>query len=285
MKKIDKPSIRQKDICDSFKNLNYREKIIKRSEEYDLNIYDVDKLLEEEKELEQADNNFAQYMKNTYSNRFTSSSNSYKDSYKIYKKLRTSVEICPYCNYSARTVKQLDHYLPKSIFPSFSITANNLVPSCRDCNEDKGHYYSTKKEGMLIHPYYDQVANDISKFLKCEIIEDENIGFEFYIEELHVWDKDVLKRVELHFEKLNLNKLYQGDFIADFIGFIEDTKAIKDLLPDLDKKMIKKMVERKLLSLENQNKKPWSCSGFRSILESEWCINTYLPQKFDVIDI
>lgn len=282
MKKIDKPSITQDEICNSFKNLDYKDRIIKKSNEYDQNIYDVEEFLNEENEFSTIDNKFEKYMKNTYSNRFSSSNESYKDSYEIYQKIRSSVEICPYCNYFTRTVRQLDHYLPKSIFPSFAITANNLVPICKECNEDKDNYYSTKREGMLLHPYYDEVANDILQFLKCKVIENCNIGFQFYIEKLEGWDEDTYNRVKFHFEKLKLNKLYQADFIADFTDFIGYIEEIKEMFPVMDKKMIEKLVEGKVKYFKKQGNKPWSYSGFKSVLENNWCMNTYMPQKLSV---
>lgn len=282
MKKIDKPSITQEDICNSFKNLDYKDIIILKSNEYDQNVYDVETFLNKENELRKIDNKFKEYMNNTYSNRFSSSNKSYKDSYVFYRELRSAVEVCPYCNYFTRTVRQLDHYLPKSIFPSFAITANNLVPICKDCNEDKDNYYSIKKEGMLLHPYYDNVANDILQFLKCKVIEDFNIGFEFYIEMLEGWDEDTYKRVKFHFEKFKLNKLYQADFIADFTDFVGYIDEIKSLFSVLNKEMIEKLVQGKVDAIKKQGNKPWSYAGFKSILENNWCMNTYIPQKFSV---
>ena len=55
-----------------------------------------------------------------------------------------NVFICPYCNrqyidtYSyegkIRSIAQIDHFLPKSIFPLYSLTLLNFVPSCSYCN-------------------------------------------------------------------------------------------------------------------------------------------------------
>jgi len=54
------------------------------------------------------------------------------------------VTICPYCNrqyidtYShegnIKSIAQIDHLLPKSIFPLYSLTLLNFVPSCSYCN-------------------------------------------------------------------------------------------------------------------------------------------------------
>lgn len=45
---------------------------------------------------------------------------------------------CPYCEISAAT--SIDHYLPRSAFPEFSILAANLIPLCADCNRLKGDF-------------------------------------------------------------------------------------------------------------------------------------------------
>jgi hypothetical protein len=41
-------------------------------------------------------------------------------------------DLCPYC--SLDTNPDLDHFLPKAVFPEFSLHARNLVPICTPCN-------------------------------------------------------------------------------------------------------------------------------------------------------
>lgn len=41
--------------------------------------------------------------------------------------------ICPYCDNVMRS-PQLDHFLPKSIFPALSCDPDNLIPCCMECN-------------------------------------------------------------------------------------------------------------------------------------------------------
>lgn len=61
---------------------------------------------------------------------------------------------CPMCGVG-RT-KTLDHYLPKSRYPAFSVLPHNLVPACRDCNTDKGNPVAETADKQLIHPYFDK---------------------------------------------------------------------------------------------------------------------------------
>lgn len=61
---------------------------------------------------------------------------------------------CAYChNPNAKT---LDHLYPKAIFPRLAVTPLNLVPACRDCNEDR----STGSGTVSVNPYFDHWADD-----------------------------------------------------------------------------------------------------------------------------
>jgi 5-methylcytosine-specific restriction endonuclease McrA len=66
---------------------------------------------------------------------------------------------CPVCGSLSRG--DVDHYLPKSIFPEFSIFSLNLVPACKHCNStEKGDVYrGEKKPTRFIHPYFDDLGD------------------------------------------------------------------------------------------------------------------------------
>lgn len=58
---------------------------------------------------------------------------------------RLNIRVCPYCNrqYITSVVSKehkiertdLDHFLPKSIYPYFSMSLYNLIPCCKFCNQ------------------------------------------------------------------------------------------------------------------------------------------------------
>lgn len=275
MRKINKPVISQEEVCDSFKKLEYRERILKKPKEYNDKYLQVADLLKDEEGFVSENEEFSDYMKKIYSERF--SNKGYKEPYVYYKKIRDAEQNCPYCNYITRTVKQLDHHYPKSKFPSFAITVNNLVPICMDCNNLKMEYYAKNESELLIHPYYDEIVEDVFDFLKCRVIEDINIGFKFYIEKLPQWEDVTFERVKLHFEKLKIDDLYRTDFEADFVSCFEE---LRDLyLENKEVKEIRVAIARKVKSLLKTQIKPWSYAGFKSILESKWFFETYLPGK------
>ncbi|HXL30822.1 MAG TPA: HNH endonuclease [Bradyrhizobium sp.] len=65
---------------------------------------------------------------------------------------------CPMCG--SPTTGGLDHYLPRSAYPEFSIMAANLVPACTHCNSGvKGNICRGISPERFIHPYFDAFAN------------------------------------------------------------------------------------------------------------------------------
>lgn len=84
--------------------------------------------------------------------------------------MESGLRVCPYCNrqyitpiYSdnGKVRADIDHFLPKSIFPYFSMSLYNLVPVCKSCNQ------SLKRDREFsfdsISPYEDHIS-DYFKF-------------------------------------------------------------------------------------------------------------------------
>lgn len=100
------------------------------TEHFLIHIPDTDKLV------------FVDEMINLYEEDFRSSPNSGKIGRDIYDYIKSLAldGLGPYCTTSkAGTV---DHYLPKTKFPTYSITPANLVPCCGDCNLIKDTHFS-----------------------------------------------------------------------------------------------------------------------------------------------
>ena len=276
MRKIKIPDISQEDVCDKFKNLKYRDIVLENDKDYEKELNNVGELYDRELEKIEKDKEYLEYMKKMYSERF--SNKQYTNIYQYYRKIRSSQKICPYCNYFIREVRQLDHFLPKSIFPSLAITVKNLVPICKDCNELKGDYFSKGNLKQLIHPYYGIDIEEISEFLKCKIIEQDNIGFKFYINKLDEWDSITFENVKFHFEKLKLDELYLADFQSDFNIVLDDLKGwYKEFK---DEKIVLKLLKVKVDTYKGKIDMPWRYVGFNSLINNEWFLNIYLKNIF-----
>ncbi|MEE4098637.1 hypothetical protein [Pseudomonas viridiflava] len=60
---------------------------------------------------------------------------------------------CPMCGNSA--LGTVEHYLPKTPFPEFSVFSLNLVPSCSSCNQKRGSKHASGVAHQLLHPIFD----------------------------------------------------------------------------------------------------------------------------------
>ncbi|MBY5523567.1 HNH endonuclease [Rhizobium leguminosarum] len=72
---------------------------------------------------------------------------------------RGGLKCCPMCG--SPMTGSLDHYLPKEVYPEFSIYSKNLVPACPACNSGtKGLTYHGKEPSeRFLHPYFDKMAS------------------------------------------------------------------------------------------------------------------------------
>ncbi len=89
---------------------------------------------------------------------------------------KINIQTCPYCNrqyidtYKKKNKKtvaiaQLDHFYPQSIFPLFSLTLANFVPSCAYCNTilKRAHLFP------LNYPYFE--SNNLDNIFNVELKE------------------------------------------------------------------------------------------------------------------
>lgn len=126
--------------------------------------------------------------------------------YKYYDKIMVSSNgICPSCGLGQ--VGNLDHYLPKSLFPTYAVTPYNLVPICRDCNSKKNNQIFENNTEALLHPYYDE---DNVIWLKAELsIQNDGIVARYFVDiNLEIEDELFVKRCENHFDIYDLGKRY-----------------------------------------------------------------------------
>lgn len=114
--------------------------------------------------------------------------------------------ICPYCG--VRTVSNLDHFLPKSKYPSLAITPANLVPACWDCNmgEKKTLAPASARETPL-HPYFDEVEG--ARWLAAELSVDRGVLLaRYHAIKPDEWDELTFERAAFHLDFFKLKTLY-----------------------------------------------------------------------------
>ncbi|MFF3652723.1 HNH endonuclease signature motif containing protein [Streptomyces sp. NPDC002181] len=119
-------------------------------------------------------------------------------------------ERCPMC--STGVVRQLDHVVPKSLFPALCVDPLNLVPVCERCNLLKGNMQPDSAEKTLLHPYLDRISQD--RWLDARTVHDHGmVRLEFFVTSPASWDATLTSRVNHHFEFFDLGKLYASDAV------------------------------------------------------------------------
>jgi 5-methylcytosine-specific restriction endonuclease McrA len=183
----------------------------------------------------------------------------------FYDKLITAPKngICPLCGH--RVVETLDHYLPKAHHPSLVVTPINLVPSCSDCNKSKLNARPSSCDEELIHPYFDDIEND--RWLYAEVIQGNPVSLRYYVNAPDHWDTVKAKRVQKHFETLQLARLYSvqaATELGDMKYFL--TKLYHMAGPDAVRQHLLDRAE----SCEKQHINSWKTAMYYALAQSLW---------------
>ncbi|MFJ8608102.1 HNH endonuclease [Streptomyces sp. NPDC093675] len=115
-----------------------------------------------------------------------------------------SDERCPLCGHG--TVRTLDHFLPKKMFPALCVDPLNLVPACADCNHAKGEGVPSDAETTPLHPYLDRIDHD--PWLEARVVDSSPLWLEFFINPPPQWDPVLIARTRYHFALFGLAKLF-----------------------------------------------------------------------------
>ncbi|MGF1794307.1 HNH endonuclease [Photobacterium profundum] len=122
--------------------------------------------------------------------------------------------VCPFCGFSEEW--HTDHFLPKSVFPEFSVYPKNLLPICGKCNGRKHNLYITKKRCKpFFYPLIDLESEP--EFITAQAVKNEKgvvvISFSISPDELSKDEYAIAKR---QFKRLDLNNRYRGQAISLF---------------------------------------------------------------------
>jgi len=126
---------------------------------------------------------------------------------------------CQYCGIGVPTT--FDHYMPKGIFPEYSVLPINLVPCCYECNNIRGeNWLLENKQRMTVNLYFDDLL--MVKCLFSEISYSDNIPETNF----QMWSIDPsannqsFEQLKRHYSMLDLEKRYK----LQAAGVISETK-------------------------------------------------------------
>ncbi len=116
-------------------------------------------------------------------------------------------DLCPYC--SLDTNPDLDHFLPKAVFPEFALYARNLVPICTPCNRKKMNAIKVKGTGarLFLHPSAEPSRNAL--VLKADLsIRDGKMTVAYRIDDAGALSEEERALVIRHYRRLGLSDRY-----------------------------------------------------------------------------
>jgi|GEM_PF-6386028 hypothetical protein len=172
---------------------------------------------------------------------------------------------CCFCSYEDPT--ELDHFLPKSKFPEFSILLTNLIPSCKNCNSYKGTTIPNSAESSYIHPYYEKYDNYI--WLEANLsfdCKDSLIIFYKISTNLKAESPKLAARIEYQFKGLKLDERYASWAITEVVNIEHMLKNLKD---SAGKEKVRCHLNEQALSRKSVNKNSWQSALYHALYKSE----------------
>lgn len=178
----------KKDYC-----ISQDQDFIKRATKQEYNLFQE---TIEHKEFNEFKDKMVKLYKEKFSNKKYSTLRDYYDEIK----LLSPNNICPYC--LKRMVKNLDHFLPKTVYPSLSISDANLIPSCSDCNHDK-----LNSNEVYINYYFEEIDDDY--YMECyPDFSNNDVNFKFRLVKPSGWKEEKFTRLTKQFSETNILDYY-----------------------------------------------------------------------------
>jgi hypothetical protein len=183
----------------------------------------------------------------------------------LYHKIRNLPQPnkCAYCDIGV--VQSLDHYLPKSEFPIFSVTPLNLVASCSWCQENKKSYYSDTYEGQVLHPYFDDLDEEV--WLHAEVVEGAPLAFRFFVSPPLNWTQQLNTRLETFLDELKLDILFSISAAGQAASI---RYRLNDLHLDGGCEAVRAHLTEDIPSFEADHLNSWISAMYRAAIVSDW---------------
>jgi hypothetical protein len=137
---------------------------------------------------------------------------------------------CPLCTIGH--VASLDHYLPKSQHPIYSVLISNLVPACESCNRLKGSYIAKTPALQTFHPYFEQDHFYEEQWISAKLKNTDPLTVIFFAAPPSNWSAVDQSRAKAHFSEFKLAKKF-GIEAASEISVVDD--LLRSQAPPLDR--------------------------------------------------
>jgi hypothetical protein len=182
----------------------------------------------------------------------------------IYDRLKAAAKFgrCPLC--AQGHVRTLDHYLPKSLYPSLAVTPLNLVPACSDCNKAKMSQAPKSAGEQPLHPYFDNF--ETRSWLRAEVLENAPVAVRFFIDSPADWGQIGAERLAQHFRTYKLNEMY-----ASYAGEeLTNIREVIRLLPSATPETVRDYLGVERAKYEARHLNSWQTALYTATSKSDW---------------
>jgi len=192
---------------------------------------------------------------------------------KLRDHLIAATDSCPYCGFGEP--RDLDHYLPRSVYGELAIYPHNLIPSCGSCNNAKRTVVPGMGPGHgpgLIHAYFQELP-DID-FLVADIAFGEGaLTVRFRIDPGEL-DLLLADKLQFQLDRLKLNDRYEKQINK----FISEQRTALLMLHELHPHLTSDFLGRSALSLAKRNgRNDWRVALLRALsLNADFCAEPQL---------
>lgn len=172
---------------------------------------------------------------------------------------------CPYCRFGH--AETLDHFLPKSRYPSYAVLPINLVPACMRCNKGKGDGLLTAA-GEISHPYFEKQQIEHDEWLAAEVAQTNPVTVTFSVVIPDHWPADLSRRVTNYFSEFDLAIRYAVEAASELVSVSAYLRALPSPNVRLDHLTRVSREERGLA------KNSWKAALYSALAASVWYSQT-----------
>ncbi|MGX6566915.1 HNH endonuclease [Cupriavidus necator] len=186
-----------------------------------------------------------------------------KSAREIYDNLRSAAPggRCPTCGFGH--VYTIDHFLPKSAFPFFSVLPENLVPSCRDCNT--GKMARAANDAQSFHPYYDVGPLMQEQWIFAEVLRTVPISVRYFVQAPLHWNQLLALRAANHFRDYKIASRFGVEAASELSALIHYF-----ISPPMQPHEIQDTLDRRLRAERQHQCNSWKIALFEALRDCAW---------------
>jgi len=181
---------------------------------------------------------------------------------------------CPYCHMS--NAPTLDHMYPKATHPRLAVTPRNLVPCCRDCNDERGK----RANSIDLDPYADTWA-ETETWMTATVVDIADPALLRYsVSPPSAWSKRQANRVADLFTNAQFASRFRIAASQEMYGRAEDLLGVFNS-GGLD--ALRASLTRELQVANTRSRNHWAAVAYAAWIDSiphiDWAaaLHSYIP--------